>query len=79
MSKLEFNENDYPTIGVELEFGILDQQTGALSSSIAPIIEALPEPVRARTKPELMQCYVEINTGVCKNVSVSRCLLDKTR
>ena len=68
MGTLNFNSNAYPTIGVELELGLCDANTGALSSSVQDVLDSLPPKMLDHTKPELMQCYVEINTGVCKDL-----------
>lgn len=68
MAKLEFKANETHTLGVELELGLIDAETGALKSAIAPLLERLPEPVRQWCKPELMQCCVEIITDVCADV-----------
>lgn len=40
----------------------------ALSSSIAPLLGKVPQEFSGSIKPELMQCYVEINTGVCNTI-----------
>lgn len=70
MGKLEFHSNREPTLGIELELGLVDAQTMALSSSIQTILKQVGEGNSAATyKPELMQCCVEINTGICKTVS----------
>ena len=66
---LEFKRNDYPTIGVEIELQLVDTETLALSNSIAKILEELPAELEARVKPELMQSYLEINTGICNTVN----------
>jgi len=68
MTTLTFTSNDSPTIGVELELQLIDAQTFALSSSIEAVLEGLPERLSDRIKPELMQSYLEINTGVCRTV-----------
>ena len=34
MAKLSFNANDYPSVGVEVELGLVDMQTGKLANSI---------------------------------------------
>jgi len=63
---------------VELELGLVDQHTMALSSSIQPILEQVPPELEHAVKPELMQCVVEINTGVCRTVGeVERDLREK--
>ncbi|MCH2399114.1 MAG: YbdK family carboxylate-amine ligase [Pirellulales bacterium] len=69
MGKLEFHSNDRPTIGIELELGIIDAQTMSLTSAIQPLIELLPEKRRIDFKPELMQCCIEVISGVCDTVA----------
>ncbi len=66
--KLEFASSSEPTLGVELEVALVDEGTMALSSSIQQVLERVPEPLRGRIKPELMQCYLEINTEICHTV-----------
>ena len=69
MGKLEFHSNDRPTIGIELELGIVDAQTMSLTSAIQPLVELLPEKRRIDFKPELMQCCIEVISGVCDTVA----------
>ncbi len=69
MTKLEFTSNPRPTIGVELELGLVDAETMALRSSVSELLQSLPQSEVACYKPELMQCTVEINTGVCETVA----------
>ena len=80
MPKLDFTQNDRPTIGVELELGLVDAQTMALSSSYAPLVEQIGPAAAEQLaiKPELMQCVLEINTGVCQTIAdAKRDLTDK--
>ena len=67
MAKLEFNGNDRPTLGVELELGLVDADTMELASRCQDLLQQLPDD-EAVYKPELMQCCIEINSGVCQNV-----------
>ncbi|WP_339911053.1 carboxylate-amine ligase [Symmachiella dynata] len=69
MPSLEFKRNDYPTVGVEIELQLVDAETMALSNSISDILAGLPAEIEARVKPELMQSYLEINTGICNTVN----------
>jgi len=69
MSKFGFNSNDRPTIGIELELGLVDAQTMALSSSVANLLDEIGEGDSGCFKPELMQCTVEINTGICETIA----------
>ncbi len=68
MEKLEFRSNDKPTVGIEIELGLVDQESMALSSSIQSLLDALPDEMSASYKPELMQCYIEVNTDVCDTI-----------
>ncbi|MDG2380922.1 MAG: YbdK family carboxylate-amine ligase [Pirellulaceae bacterium] len=68
MGKLSFNGNDHPSLGVEIELGLVDIDSGDLSSSIQAVLAQLDEQTLLRCKPELMQCCLEINTGVCQTV-----------
>jgi len=68
MEPIVFNANREPTIGIEIELGIVDAETMALSSSIERVLERVPPALAGNIKPELMQSYVEINTGVCHTV-----------
>lgn len=72
MSKIHFSESHAPTLGVELELALIDHETGALRSACPQLLEAMPEPDRETVKPELMECYVEINTDVCQDVGEAR-------
>jgi glutamate---cysteine ligase / carboxylate-amine ligase len=66
--KLEFTHNTEPTLGVEIELALVDARTMALTSAIHPLLERIPGSLAEKIKPELMQCYLEINTGVCRTV-----------
>lgn len=69
MSKLEFNSNDHPTLGVEIELGLVDEKSMALTSAIEPLLAELPDGEPECFKPELMQCCVEVITGICADVA----------
>ncbi len=71
MSTVNFRGNDSPTIGVEVELGIVDEQTMELSSSIGELLSRLDlnEENQKCIKPELMQCVLEVNTEVCTTVA----------
>jgi len=69
MSKIVFRSNNRPTLGVELELGLVDATTMQLSSSIDRMLASLPETAGDRYKPELMQSFIEINTEICQTVA----------
>ncbi len=64
-----FTRNDWPTLGVELEFPLVDARTMALRSAFDAVLAGVPTALAERIKPELMQCYLEINTEVCRTVA----------
>jgi carboxylate-amine ligase len=80
MSAFQFVSNDRPSLGVEIELQLVDARTMALRSGILEILATLPKEYSGSVKPELMQCYLEINTGVCRDVGeVERDLIPKVR
>jgi len=68
MGTINFTSNDHPTLGIEIELGLVDDRTMALSSSFAALAQRLPNECAEQLKPELMQCVVEVITGVCETV-----------
>lgn len=72
MSKFQFHSNPSPTIGVELELGIVDAGKFALASRSNELLAALPDSVAASCKHELMQSCIEVISGVCHNVDEAR-------
>ncbi|NOZ38706.1 MAG: YbdK family carboxylate-amine ligase [Planctomycetes bacterium] len=68
METIHFTSNARPTLGIEIELGLVDDHTMALSSSFANLTERLPKNHEALLKPELMQCVIEIITDVCETV-----------
>jgi carboxylate-amine ligase len=78
VSPYKFVSNERPTLGVELELNLVDGQTMALRSAISEILADVPKALQGSIKPELFQCYLEINTGICNDVSeVERDLAEK--
>lgn len=71
MSRMQFNASEKPTIGVEVELALIDPQSMALTNVNAALLDALPPGLEQCVKPELMQCYVEINTGICDTVDAA--------
>jgi len=68
MTVLEFQSNRLPTIGIEIELGLVDAQTMALSNSFPQVVERLPDQSGDHFKPEIIQSVLEINTDVCESV-----------
>lgn len=63
-----FRGSDHPTLGVELEMQIIDATSLDLSPVGDDILAAVPPDLEESVKPELYQCCVEINTGICRDV-----------
>ena len=68
MQKLTFNSSPGPSLGIELELGLVDEQSMALSNSVQQVLAQLPQEDLSPLKPELMQSCLEINTGICNTV-----------
>lgn len=69
MEKLAFRSNPEPTLGVELELALVEEGSMALASAINDVLARVPPEYAGSVKPELMQCYLEINTAVCQTVA----------
>jgi glutamate---cysteine ligase / carboxylate-amine ligase len=65
----KFATNLRPTLGVEIELNLVDSETMALRSAVNPILGELPKELEGFVKPELFQCYIELNTKVCESVA----------
>ena len=73
-----FKGNPTHTLGVEVELQVIDAETLALSNSVQPILDRVPEKWSDKVKPELMQSYCEFNTDVCETVGeIERDLTEK--
>jgi glutamate---cysteine ligase / carboxylate-amine ligase len=72
VSLFKFVMNERPTLGVEIELNLVDAQTMALRSAISDVLASVPRELEGSVKPELLQCYLEINSGVCHNVDEVR-------
>jgi carboxylate-amine ligase len=69
MAQHDFNGNDRPTLGVEIELQLVDATTGALSNRFPEVLDRVPETWQDAIKPEFMQSYCELNTEVCNTVA----------
>ena len=68
MQKFKFTSNPTPTVGVEIEMALVDPETGALKSAISDVLNKVPPEHREKIKPELMQCYMEVNSDTCNSI-----------
>jgi carboxylate-amine ligase len=68
MTVPDFQSNRRPTLGIEIELGLVDVRTMDLSSSFSAMAERLPDAGGTHFKPEIIQSVLEINTDVCESV-----------
>jgi len=68
--ELEFAGSKSPTLGIEIEFQLLDPDTFDLVDGILPLLRSYP--AEPRIKPEFSQSTVEINSRVCSDVEELR-------
>jgi carboxylate-amine ligase len=80
VSLFKFVANDRPSLGVEIELNLVDRHTMAVRSAISEVLAEIPAELEGAVKPELLQCYLEINTKICQDVDeVQRDLEQKVR
>ena len=65
--RIFFNSSPNPTLGVEVELQILDNETFELASGAGEILSEFQDSLHV--KEELLDSIIEINTGICTNVS----------
>lgn len=67
---MEFNSSQKSTIGVEIEFGIVDRQTGELVPASQEILDIAgadyPDGEHPKAKHELFLPSIEVITGICE-------------
>jgi carboxylate-amine ligase len=64
-----FRPSPAPTVGIEIELALVDASTMALSSSVEDVMARVPSDLAWCIKPELMQCYIEICSGVSGSIA----------
>ena len=64
---MDFAGSPRPTIGVEMELQLVDRTTGALVPLASTLIDEFGE--LPWLKSELLQSTIEINTGICEDIS----------
>jgi carboxylate-amine ligase len=68
MTKLEFHGSSAPTVGIEIELSLVDGKTMELSNCIGDVLQRIPGGPDEQFKVELMQCQLEVITGICQTV-----------
>ncbi|QBI52428.1 glutamate--cysteine ligase [Streptomonospora litoralis] len=73
---IEFNDSQRATLGVEWELQLVDVHTRHLRQEAQQVLGELPDLSEASDSPplrhELMQCTVEVVTGICETVEEAR-------
>ncbi|GAB3461736.1 glutamate--cysteine ligase [Streptomonospora sediminis] len=72
---IEFNDSQRATLGVEWELQLVDEHTRHLRQEAPQVLAELPDLSETPASPlrhELMQCQVEVVTGVCETVEEAR-------
>jgi len=70
INRIAFHGCAEPTLGIEVEYQIIDPETGDLAPGGPAILEAFNQPTYA--KPELLQSTVELNVGPCVTAAEAR-------
>lgn len=83
--QIAFHASPRPTLGVEVELGIVDRHTRALVSAASELLAdiaaapaASPGGQHPKVKHELFECTVEVVTGICSTVGEARADLQGT-
>jgi carboxylate-amine ligase len=63
-----FVENDYPTVGIEQEFHLVDHQTGELTPCVDEVIAGLNGTMRKSVSHELYLSVLEHQSAVCRSI-----------
>ena len=65
---IEFNSSPNPTIGVEIELQLIDNDTLDLKNISPKILVDIDKKFLNRIKYELFESMIEINTDICESV-----------
>lgn len=79
---IDFNPSGGPSLGVEVEYELIDRTTRELASGSLPILEQMgaghPDGEHPKAKHELFQCTIEVITGICTSVAEAKADLRST-
>jgi glutamate---cysteine ligase / carboxylate-amine ligase len=74
--RIAFNQSERSTLGVEMELMIADRATGELASAGSQLLAEMgrghPGGEHPKAKHELLECTVEVITGICDTVAEAR-------
>jgi carboxylate-amine ligase len=66
--EIEFRKSKPFTLGVEIEYQLLDKDTLNLASTAPEILDMVPAEQQDRIKPEFIRSMIEVNTVICDSV-----------
>jgi len=69
MEQIDFAHSRPFTLGVELEFQLLDSTSYNLTPCAPAVIEQVPSQYTSKVVPEFLQSIIEVRTGVCDSVA----------
>src|SRR5919206_4310347 len=78
--QIDFCPSERATLGVEVELELVDRQTRELCNGASEILAVLegPGPKHPKVKHELLECTLEVITGICDTVAGARADLETT-
>jgi glutamate---cysteine ligase / carboxylate-amine ligase len=78
---MEFNSSERSTLGVEIEYWLVDEQTGLPIPASVEILSEVGKPFggeHPKAKHELFESSIEVITGICDTVSEARADIQAT-
>ncbi|WP_421120229.1 glutamate--cysteine ligase [Aquihabitans daechungensis] len=80
--QIDFHSSAGPTLGIEVELELVDVRTGELVSAASEILAEIGQGhldgIHPKAKHELLECCIEVITGVCTTVSEAQADLAAT-
>ena len=70
--RIDYRASERSSLGIEMELQIVSRETRALVDLATPVLAALPPEFGSRAKHELLECTVEVVTGVARSVAEAR-------
>ncbi len=69
MKQISFEQSAPYSLGVELEFQILDTQTLDMTAKATEMLALFPQPEKGHVAGEFLQSLFEVQTGICASVN----------
>ena len=65
---IKFNSSPKPTIGVEIELQLVDEDSSDLKNVASKVLADVDKKFTGNIKCELIESMIEINTNICQNI-----------